>query len=173
MSRTTEQSHLINRRIKAQKVRLIYQDVNEVVSINEALDFAFNRELDLVQFTPGPIPTCRVLDYNKFKYNEEKKKKLENSNKTTLKEIQIRPSISANDLQVKAKQITEFLNKGNPVRLRIKLKGREKANADQHGLFLVEFANRFSTQAKVEGKFGPEGSPVGGILTLKPQKKTE
>jgi translation initiation factor IF-3 len=143
------------------------------MNINDALDFSFNRDLDLVQFTFGTIPTCRVLDYSKYKYNEEKKRKAENNNKTTLKEIQIRPSISSNDLQVKTKQITEFLQKGNPVRLRIKLKGREKANAEQHGIFLNEFAQKFVSQAKIEGKFSPQGSPIGGLVTLKPQKKQE
>ena len=163
--------HLINRKIRAQQVRVIYEELNQIMGLHEALEMAMDRNLDLVQVSNvGPIPTCRLLNYKKYRYDEEKKKKSENTKKTTLKEIQIRPSISKNDLQVKFKQVEEFLSKGNPVRLRIKLRGREKANADQHGFFLAEFAAQFHKQAKIEKKLSPEGVPIGGLLTLKPQK---
>ena len=138
------------------------------MTVSQALTYAAERELDLVQFGTGDCPTCRIINYSKFKYEEERKKKSEANTRTCLKEIQIRPSISGNDLQVKVKQIQGFLEKGNDVRIRIKLRGREKANAEQHGLFLVRFANSFENQARVEGKITSDGVPIGGVLTLKP-----
>jgi translation initiation factor IF-3 len=140
--------------------------------IQDALDFANARDLDLVQFgvSADSMPTCRVLSYSTFKYKEEKKRKLENQNKPVLKEIQLRPSISPHDLQIKTKQLNEFLSKGYTVRMRIKLKGREKANSIQHGLFFSQLVQSFSGQARVEGKYMPDGVPVGGVLTLKPIK---
>lgn len=174
-------SHLIDRKIRASQVRVIYdwQDgegnkhtVNQIMRIHEALEFASSRDLNLVQFGDGkdPIPTCRVLKYSTYRYQEEKKRKLENQNKPVLKEIQVRPSISSNDLQIKSKQLAEFLSKGYTVRMRIKLRGREKANATQHGLFFAELAKKFGDQARIEGKYTPDGVPIGGVLTLKPIK---
>ena len=168
LSKPGAPTHPINRKIRAQQVRVSFEDINQIMTIQQALDFASNQELDLVQFSTGNIPTCRVLDYSKYRYNEEKKRKIEAGNRNTLKEVQIRPSISSNDLQVKSRHVIEFLSKGNPVRLRIKLRGREKANSDQHGLFLSQFANTFSEYSRVEGKFTNDGVPVGGVLTLKP-----
>ncbi len=168
MSKPVINLHPINRKIRAQQVRLIFEDVNQIMTIQQALDFASNQDLDLVQFSSGSTPTCRVLDYSKYRYNEEKKRKIEAGNRNTLKEVQIRPSISSNDLQVKSRHVIEFLSKGSPVRLRIKLRGREKASSDQHGLFLSQFASTFSEYSRIEGKFTNDGVPIGGVLTLKP-----
>lgn len=163
-------SHPVNRQIRAPRIRLVFEDINEIMTLGQALAFASERDLDLVQFGSGDCPTCRLIDYNKYKYHEEKKRKSEQSSKHCLKEIQLRPSISANDLQVKSRHIIGFLEKGNDVRVRIKLRGREKANSDQHGLFLVKFAESFQQYAKVDGKMTAGGVPVGGVVTLKPIK---
>ena len=163
--------HPINRQIRAPRVRLVYESVNQIMSISEAMAFASERELDLVQFSAGEIPTCRVLDYSKYRYLEEKKRKQDMASKHSLKEIQIRPSISEHDLSNKTKQIMDFLEKGKDVRIRLKLKGREKANSDQHGLFLARFGNGFESIAKIEAKLAPNGVPVGGIITLKASKQ--
>ena len=175
--------HLIGRKIRAAQVRVIYdweesdgtkRTLNQIMRIHDAIDFANARDLDLVQFGSASdiTPTCRVLNYTTFRYKEEKKRKLEAQGKSVLKEIQLRPAISQNDLQIKSKQLSEFLSKGYTVRIRIKLRGREKANADQHSMFLSEIARGFADQARIDGKYTPEGVPIGGILTLKPIKNT-
>jgi len=68
--------HLINRKIRAQQVRVIYEELNQIMGLHEALEMAMDRNLDLVQVSNvGPIPTCRLLNYKKYRYDEEKKKK--------------------------------------------------------------------------------------------------
>ena len=163
--------HPINNAIKAQTLRVIYEDVNQIMSFQDALRLAISRELDLVQLNSDQCPTCRIMDYSKYLFEEKKRKKLQLTNRSTLKEMQIKPSISKNDLSIKKKQIDGFLEKGNDVRLRIKLKGREKISSDQHGILLMEFAKGFEAYAKLEAKLSSANAPIGGIVTLKPIKK--
>jgi len=162
--------HPVNRQIRAYRVRVIFEGINQIMTIEEALALAALNEMDLVQFSPGECPTCRIINYSKYKYQEEKKRKQEAATKSRMKEIQIRPSIDDNDLQVKHDHIAGFLAKGNDVRLRMKFRGRERVNSDKHGLLLVEFANKFAPVARIEGKFEPSGAPVGGVITLKSLK---
>lgn len=161
----------INRQIRAPRVRVIFEDTNQVMSLEEALHFASSQDMDLVQFNFGDCPTCRVLNYSKYKYQEEKKRKQEAGAKSKMKEIQLRPSIDDHDLQVKTDHIISFLEKGNDVRLRMKLRGRERVNSDKHGLLLLEMANKFANLARVEYKLDPaSGAPIGGVVTLKSLK---
>ena len=99
-----------------------------IVSIQEALRFAFEASLDLVEISPAANPpVCKVMDFAKFKY-EEKKKALEMKKKQKtleIKEIKIRPSIAINDLNTKVKSLQNFILDGNHVKVSIIHKGRE------------------------------------------------
>jgi translation initiation factor IF-3 len=163
--------HPINNAIKAQTLRVIFDDINQIMSFQDAIRVAISRDLDLVQLNNEQCPTCRIMDYSKYLFEEKKRKKLQTNNRSTMKEIQVKPSISKNDLLIKKKQIDGFLEKGSEVRLRIKLKGREKISSDQHGLFLMDFAKGFEAYAKIEAKLSSTSAPIGGIVTLKPIKK--
>jgi len=167
LSSRNQNKHPINRQIRAPRVRVIFESMNQIMTLEDALALASERDMDLVQFSQGDYPTCRIMNYSKYKYQEEKKRKQEAAGKSKMKEIQIRPSIDDHDLQVKTDQINGFLQKGNDVRLRMKLRGRERVNSEQHGLLLIELANGFASLARVECKLDPAGAPVGGVVTLK------
>lgn len=157
--------HPINEYIHAHTVRVIFEEINSEMPLRKALELAYDAELDLVQMNTGPIPTCKVMDYSKFLFELKKKQKQQNiSNKTNIKELFLRPFISQNDLQIKAKQIESFLEKGCEVRIKMKLNNREKANAGEYHTFLTKFTNQFEILAKIQP--GDKG-----IVLLKPVKK--
>jgi translation initiation factor IF-3 len=120
---------LINNRIRASKVRLIDAGGEQkgVVSIEEALRLSQERNLDLIQVTEKlDPPVCKIMDYGKYLYNQEKKQK-KNKKTSVLKIVRIGFNISSHDLETKAKQVEKFLTKGDMVKIEMRLRGREKA----------------------------------------------
>jgi len=101
-----------------------------VVSLSEALDAAREAELDLVEIAPNAVPpVARIMDYGKYKYQQEKKAK-ESKKKAhivILKEVKLRPKIGQHDLEVKKRHMTEFLDAGNKVKVTMMFRGREMA----------------------------------------------
>lgn len=123
-------------------VRLIGEDGKNKgdVSLKEAIRYAEERGLDLVEVAPDANPpVCKVMDYGKFKYEMKKKMQSAKKKQTTVvvKEIKIRPKIEEHDYQVKLKHIRRFLEEGNKVRVIVMFKGRELIFMDK-GLKLVE-----------------------------------
>jgi translation initiation factor IF-3 len=101
-----------------------------VVSIQEAKGIAENLGLDLVEVSPNAKPpVVKVIDYGKFKYNEQKKANVAKKKQAQvqLKEIQFRPNIEAHDLTTKMKKIVQFLEDGDKVKLVMQFRGREMA----------------------------------------------
>lgn len=126
----------INREIRANEVRCIDKNNQNigVISINKAIRMAEEDGLDLVQISPSNdgIPTCRIVDYGKFKFELSKKQK-EKSRKQResaikQKEIKFRPNTDINDLQTKARMASKFISEGCRVRVYIKFRGREIAH---------------------------------------------
>lgn len=101
-----------------------------MVSLSEALDAAREAELDLVEIAPNAVPpVARIMDYGKYKYQQEKKAK-ESKKKAhivILKEVKLRPKIGQHDLEVKKRHMTEFLDAGNKVKVTMMFRGREMA----------------------------------------------
>ena len=125
----------INRQIRAKEVRLIDEQGEQrgVVSILEALRLAQDAGLDLVEVAPNAIPpVCKILDFGKFKYEQEKKLRESRKNQTLvkLKEIRMQPKIEKHDLQFKSKHVMEFLEEGNKVKVTIRFRGRELAHTE-------------------------------------------
>lgn len=128
----------INNQIRSSKVVCIDNNDKNLgeIDTSEALKIAYDAGLDLVQVSSGKnrYPTCKVLDYGKYKYQQSKnqkaaaKKQRENTIKT--KEIQFRPSTEINDLKVKAEKAKEILNEGDHVRISVLFKGRELSYQD-------------------------------------------
>ena len=119
-----------NEQIDAPRVLLIDEDGEKLgeVSLEEALEKAEARQLDLVEVAPdGEPPVCRIQDYKKYLYEQRKKQK--DSRKKTkqleLKEIKMRPRISDNDFQMKANRMIKFLRAGHKCKLTIQFNGRE------------------------------------------------
>jgi len=108
------------------------------VPFRSALDRADSLGLQLVQVSPGSRdrgPTCKILDFSKFKYDMQKKEKLakkkQRESSSKVKEIKFRPSTDINDLRIKAKQAEEFIDEGHKVKITITFKGRELMHANK------------------------------------------
>jgi translation initiation factor IF-3 len=125
---------LANNQIRAREVRLIDEVGKQlgVISLESALQMARERNLDLIQVTEKvEPPVCRLGDYGKYLYQEEKKEKA--THKKTggeLKGIRLTFNISQHDLEIRVHQAEKFLNKGDKVRVELRLRGREKALGD-------------------------------------------
>lgn len=139
----------INNTIRVPKVLAIIADTGEnlgVILTSEALRIAGDLGLDLIQVSPpanGKPPTCKILDYGKFKYEESKKRKAadkkQRESSVELKEIKFRPSTDINDLKIKAKKTLSFLDEGHQVKITIVFRGREVSHKDVAIKTLNEF----------------------------------
>ncbi len=122
----------INNKIRAREVRVVSTEGENfgVIEISEALKIAKERGLDLVQITDNVVPpVCKIIDYGKYLYEENKKKKKQKSatTKSQIKSIRLGFSISDHDMEIRAKSAEKFLNQGNAVRVVLPLRGRQKA----------------------------------------------
>lgn len=125
----------INDMIRVPEVRLISGDGRQagVIATEQAMELARNEGLDLVEVSPqARPPVCKILDYGKFKFEQEKRIK-ESKRKQKLgklKEIRMQPKIEKHDLQFKARQVRQFLEEGNKVKVTIRFRGRELAHTE-------------------------------------------
>jgi translation initiation factor IF-3 len=126
---------MLNQEIRANEVRCLGDDGTQygIISRNEALAKADELGLDLVLIAPdAKPPVCKIMNYGKFKYQEEKKKKEAKKNQKIIdvKEIKLSVKIAANDISYKIKHAREFLEAGKHVKFRVFLRGREMANPE-------------------------------------------
>jgi translation initiation factor IF-3 len=131
----------VNRDIKAPRVLLIDENGKNHgnVSTKDALYKARAADLDLVEVNSGgKVPVCKIMDYGKWKYEQDKRKKKNTSTKTQTKEMKFRPNTCDNDLTYRAKQTDKFLNSGNRVKLVVRFKGREQEHIYVTGKSLLE-----------------------------------
>jgi translation initiation factor IF-3 len=132
----------VNREIRAPEVRVIDEDgtMLGVYSPMEALRMAEAKGLDLIEIAPtAKPPTCKIMDYGKYKYEQKKKEHQARKNQTiiVIKEIQIRPRTDQHDLNVKMKHARRFLLEGDKVKVNLRFYGREMAH--QHlGMDLLQ-----------------------------------
>lgn len=169
----------VNNQIKATSVRLvdsIGQQVG-VVSIKEAIIIARNSGLDLVEIADKAIPpVCKILDYNKFKYEEAKKEKdiARKNREATVetKEIRLRPVTDEHDVEIKCKKIREFLEDGNKVNIIIKFKGREASHMDIGRTLLEKMLILIGTH-KVDKPISVSDSAMTVMVSSLVKKKVE
>ena len=123
-----QQEHRTNHMIKAPEVRLVGENLEPgVYSLAEANAMAKGQQLDLVEISPGANPpVCRIIDYNKFLYEEKKKKKeMKAKSKTSeVKEIRFTPNTDDHDFEFKVKHAEKFLKEGDKVKAHVQFKGR-------------------------------------------------
>lgn len=124
-----DEGHRVGRRIRAKKVRVIDQTGTNlgVLWTKDALAKAEEANLDLVEMNKGEIPTCKILDYGKMKYQESKKEKKKEKKSH---EVQFRPKIAEHDLCTKINNARRFLEKGSVVHLIVQFRGREAIHPD-------------------------------------------
>lgn len=153
------EKYAINERITAREVRLIDDKGNQagVVSIREALAMAEEAGLDLVEISPqASPPVCRILDYGKLKYKEQKKasEARKRTATSTVKEIRIRYSTDKHDLETKVRAARKFLEGGDRVRFQMRFRGREVVYKDLGKEIFDKVAEMLNDVAAVE-EFSP------------------
>jgi translation initiation factor IF-3 len=145
----------INDRIRVPEVRLIGEDGNQigVVRTSEALSYAQQRDLDLVEVAPDARPpVVRVLDYSKYKYEQAQKQKAarKHQQQITIREIKFRPKIAQNDYDTKKGHVTRFLLGKDKVKITIMFRGREVTHPERGTALLDKLAGELSEIAVIE-----------------------
>ena len=145
----------INDRIRVPEVRLIGEDGKQIgiVKTPEALSYAQDRDLDLVEVAPeARPPVCRVLDYSKYKYEQAQKQKAarRHQQQITVREIKFRPKIAQNDYDTKKGHVSRFLKNKDKVKITIMFRGREVTHPERGTALLDRLAGELSELAVVE-----------------------
>lgn len=162
-----EKSYSINRKINANFVRVIDPLGNNlgVISKNDALIKAQEFDMDLVEVSKGKVPTCKILDYGKLKYQESKKeKKKEKKNHAMI----LRPKIATHDLQTKINLSRRLLEKGSNINFMIKFKGRETSHPDIGENLLKSVISALNDCSLVSRNISYSGNKMD--MTLSPKK---
>ncbi|MCX8033460.1 MAG: translation initiation factor IF-3 [Thermoleophilia bacterium] len=162
----------INERIRAERVRLIGPDGEQVgiVSLQEALEYADRLNLDLVEVAPNADPpVCKVMDYGKYKYEQEQKAKEARKRQATIniKEIKLRPKIDDHDFVIKRNHVERFLRKGDKVKLTIMFRGRELVHPHLGERLLRRMAEEVAEVGEVESEPSLDGRNMIMMLTPK------
>jgi translation initiation factor IF-3 len=145
----------INDRIRVPEVRLVGEDGKQigVVKTSEALAYAQQRDLDLVEVAPDARPpVCRVLDYSKYKYEQAQKQKAarRHQQQITIREIKFRPKIAQNDYDTKKGHVRRFLTGKDKVKITIMFRGREVTHPERGTALLDKLASELSDVAVIE-----------------------
>lgn len=145
----------VNEEIRVPQVRLIDQngEMQGVMSTREALQRAFSVGMDLAEISPNADPpVAKILDYGKFKYEQQKKKNEAKKKQKVIeiKEVKVRPNIDENDYQVKMRAMKSFIEEGDKVKVTLRFRGREMAHQDIGIKVLERIRNELETQTKVE-----------------------
>ncbi|TKJ31932.1 translation initiation factor IF-3 [bacterium (candidate division B38) B3_B38] len=162
----------INRRIRANQVRVIDEDGKQlgIMSLEEGLREAEERELDLVELSPNSNPpVCRIMDYGKYIYQQNKRaQRAKRSQRATqLKEIKFRPKISEHDYQFKKRHILRFLSAGNLVKVTVMFRGRELAHLELGDRILDRLIIELEEVANFEKKGRLEGRNLSMLISPK------
>ena len=163
----------INERIKYPQLRVVDSDGKQLGVIDrlKALEIASQRELDLVLVSEkANPPVCRIMDYGKYKFEQEKKAKeaRKKSHQTEIKEVKMRYKIDKHDYDVRIGQATKFLRSGDKVKCTVIFRGREIQHSNLAETLLLKMANDLEEQSEVQQKPKREGRNM--IMFLSPRK---
>ncbi|QOQ98408.1 translation initiation factor IF-3 [Helicobacter winghamensis] len=163
---------ILNEDIDFPQVRCIGDDGEQygVISSDEALSIADSRGLDLVLIVPdAKPPVCKIMDYGKFRYQQEKKQKeaKKKQKQIEIKEIKLSVKIASNDINYKVKHAKEFLEENKHVRFRVFLRGREVSEPQGGFEVLNKVAAMLEDVANIERDFKVEGRYVNMLVTPK------
>ncbi|PSL44056.1 translation initiation factor 3 (bIF-3) [Salsuginibacillus halophilus] len=165
----------VNDGIRAKEVRLIDSDGEQigVKSKKEALEMAQEADLDLVLVAPNAKPpVCRIMDYGKYRYEQQKKEKEARKKQTTVtvKEVRLSPNIEEHDFNTKLKNARKFLSKGDKVKAAIRFRGRAITHSEIGQEVLERMAKECEDIAQVETKPKMEGRSMFLMLAPKADK---
>lgn len=166
--KTTE----INEAIRDKEVRLIGEDQEQlgIMSAKEAYLLAQEKKLDLVKISPNANPpVCKIMDYGKFKYEQQKKDKeaRKRQKAAAVKEIRLGLSIDKNDLEIKAKSAIKFIQDGDKVKVSLRFRGRELGYTQQGFEVFEKFTAMLDEVAKVENAPKMEGRSMSALYAPK------
>lgn len=167
--------HRINKNIRAKFVRIVGENVEQkVVSIQEALQLAEGMEMDLVEISPQvDPPVCKIMDYQKFLYQQKKKQREMKAKavKIVIKEIRFGPNTDEHDYNFKLKHAINFCAEGCKIKAFVFFKGRSILYKEQGEILLLRFAQDLEEYAKVDSLPKLEGKRMIMMLSAKPKKK--
>ena len=164
-----------NERITASEVRVISSSGKQlgIISIREALNHAEDEGFDLVEVSPdSKPPVCKIIDYGKLRYREQKSKKEAKKKQKTIevKEIKLRPGIDKHDYLVKLKALSKFIGGGNKVKVSMRFRGREIEHKNLGLNLLNKLTEEVAEYAKVEVMPKFEGKQIMMILVPQTSK---
>ncbi len=175
-----QQEHRTNHMIKVPEVRLVGENLEPgIYPTMEAMKIAQGQSLDLVEISPGATPpVCKIIDYNKFLYEEKKRKKeMKAKAKTSeVKEIRFTPNTDDHDFDFKVKHAEKFLKDGDKVKAHVQFKGRAIMFKERGELLLLKFADSLKDVGALEGMPKMEGKRMLVMFaprTQKPKKGSE
>jgi translation initiation factor IF-3 len=159
----------VNDEINVLRVRLVDERGRMVgiVGRNDALDMAADAGLDLVEIAPGADPpVCKILDFGKYKYEEQKKKNEARKKQKIIevKEIKLRPSIDDHDYAVKMRSMNKFIEEGDKVKVTMRFRGRELAHQELGMNVLMRVRDDLDGVAKIEQMPRMEGRQMTMVV---------
>jgi translation initiation factor IF-3 len=168
-----EKKQRVNGEINAPEVRLLGDDGEQlgIVSLNTALSIADEAGLDLVEIAPlAKPPVCKVMDYGKFKYQEQKKahEARLKQKQVQVKEVKLRPGTDENDYQIKLRNLKRFLGEGDKAKVTLRFRGREMAHQEIGMRQLERIKSDLEEIAVVEQMPKMEGRQM--IMVIAPKK---
>lgn len=162
----------VNREIDVRSIRLVGADgeMIGVVTLREGLQMAEDAGLDLVEVSPNADPpVCKILDFGKFKYEDQKKKNAARKKQKVIevKEIKLRPNIDDHDYDVKMRSMKKFLEEGDKVKVTLRFRGRELAHQDLGMKVLEKVRDDLEELGKVEQIPKMEGRQMVMVIAPK------
>ena len=167
-----EPEHLINERIDSPMVRVVGEGMEPtIMNTKEALRRAYNDGLDLVMISPNANPpVCKIIEYQKFLYEQKKREKERkaNSQKIVIKEIRLSPQTDDHDFEFKLNHAIRFLKEGNKVKVDVFFRGRSIVYKEQGEQQLLKFAEALLEYGKPEQMPKLEGKRM--LMVIAPKK---
>jgi len=162
----------VNERIRVPQVRLVGPEGNQlgVVPIQKALEIANDYDLDLVEVAAQAAPpVCRIIDFSKFKYDQEKKEReaKKHQHQMHIKEIRVKPNIDEHDYQTKLKQTIAFLKKKDKVKISLFFRGRQMEHMDLGKKILDKFVVDTHSDGQIEKDVSLEGRIMSLVVAPK------
>ncbi|MFA7679459.1 MAG: translation initiation factor IF-3 [Pigmentiphaga sp.] len=170
----TDKANRINGEITAPEVRLIGVEGEQlgIVKLAEAFRLSEQHEVDLVEIAPtAQPPVCRLMDYGKFKYQEQKRQHEAKLKQRTIqvKEVKFRPGTDEGDYQVKLRNLRRFLEEGDKAKVTLRFRGREMAHQELGMRVLERVRDELTEIAQVESMPKLEGRQM--VMVIAPRKK--
>ncbi len=172
-TRPVVQQDRINEQIRVPRVRLVDEDGSQIgiKSTKEALEYAYSKNLDLVEVAKeADPPVCRVMDYGKWRYEQEQRAKQARKHQSTIniKEIKLRPKIGIHDYETKKGHVVRFLNQRAKVKVTIMFRGRENLHPERGRVLLERLAEDVKELGQIEQQPTLDGRNM--VMVLGPTK---